>query len=97
MNTLKKTLSLAAVIGVLALAACGGGGGGSAGSVTQGNNSAGWNATPRGAPRGAGAAGGAGGAAPPAAGGDEFPEPPEAPDPCGVHCGVAFQPAELSP
>lgn len=33
----------------------------------------------------------------PVAGGDEFPEPPEAPDPCGVHCGVAFQPAELLP
>lgn len=60
MNRLKKTLSLAAVIGVLALAACGGGGGGSAGSGTQGNNSAGWNATPQWTPHGSGASGGSG-------------------------------------
>ncbi|MGY6122600.1 DUF3443 domain-containing protein (plasmid) [Paraburkholderia strydomiana] len=68
MNTLKKTLSLAAVIGVLALAACGGGGGGGAGSATQGNNSAGWNATPQWTPHGSGASGGSGNSSPPATG-----------------------------
>lgn len=53
MNTLKKTLSLAAAIGVFALSACGGGGS-SGGSNNQGSNSVGWNATPDWTPHGSG-------------------------------------------
>ncbi|CAB3637342.1 DUF3443 domain-containing protein [Paraburkholderia rhynchosiae] len=67
MNTLKKTLSLAAVIAVFALSACGGGGSGG-GSGNQGNNSAGWNATPDWTPHGAGGSGSTGNASQPAPG-----------------------------
>ncbi|HEX7931657.1 MAG TPA: DUF3443 domain-containing protein [Paraburkholderia sp.] len=54
MNTLKKTLALAAAIAALALSACGGGGSGDANN--QGSNTTGWNATPDWTPRGSGSA-----------------------------------------
>ncbi|REG61350.1 uncharacterized protein DUF3443 [Paraburkholderia sp. BL6669N2] len=58
MNTLKKTLGLAAALATIALCACGGG----SSSGNQGSNSIGWNATPAWTPvpTGSGGSGGSG-------------------------------------
>ncbi|CAB3711152.1 hypothetical protein LMG22037_04068 [Paraburkholderia phenoliruptrix] len=66
MNTLKKTLALAAAMAIFMLSACGGGGSG--GSNNQGSNAVGWNATPEWTPHGAGTSGGSGNSSLPATG-----------------------------